>query len=129
MPAASLSVSSSSCGCAAPSARRPLADLVGQQQLAARRCPQPLDRLERALVGDREGPDLLDLVAPELDPERVLLGRREDVDDAAAHGELAAPLDQVDPGVRRLGEPAHDVVERHRVADAQLDRARGRRGP
>ena len=56
--------------------------LVGQQQLAARRRPQPGHRLEGALVGDRERPDLLDLVAPELHPQRVLLGRREDVDDA-----------------------------------------------
>ena len=31
----------------------------------------------------------------------MLLGRREDVEDAAADGELAAPLDQVGPGVRR----------------------------
>ena len=101
---------------------RSLADLLGQQQLAARRRPQPLHRLERALVGHREGADLLDVVAPELDAQGVLLGGREDVDDAAAHGELAALLDQVDPRVRRVGEPAHELVERHRVADAQLDR-------
>ena len=55
---------------------RAAAYVVGEQQLAARRRPQPLDRLEGALVGDREGADLLDLVAPELDPQRVLLGGR-----------------------------------------------------
>ena len=104
-----------------PERGRALTDLLGQQQLATRRCPQPLHRLEGALVGHREGADLLDVVAPELDAQGVLLGGREDVDDAAAHGELAALLDQVDPGVRRLGEPAHELVERHRVADAQLD--------
>ena len=81
-----------------------------------------LDGLQGALVGDREGADLLDVVAPELDPERVLLGRREDVDDAAADRELAALLDQVDPGVRRLGQPPYDVVEVDLVADGELDR-------
>ncbi len=78
--------------------------------------------LEGALVGDREGADLLDVVAPELHPQRVLLGRREDVDDAAADRELAALLDQVDAGVRRVGQPAYDVLERRGVARRELDR-------
>ena len=121
-PSASFSEISRSCGCCSPSCRGPGPHLVGEQQLAARRRPQPRGRLEGALVGDREGPDLLDLVAPELHPQRVLLGRREDVDDAAADGELAALLDQVDPGVRRAGQPAYDVVELDLVTDGELDR-------
>ena len=96
--------------------------LVGQQQLAAGRCPEPRGGLERALVGDREGPDLLDLVAPELHAQRVLLGRREDVDDPAADRELAALLDQVDPGVRRRGQPTDHVLEVGLRPDGQLDR-------
>ena len=68
-----------------------------------------LGQLERALVGDLEVADLLDLVAPELDPQRVLLGRREDVEDAAAHREVAALLDQVGAGVARRDEVGHDV--------------------
>ena len=100
------------------------AHLVGQQQLAARRSPQAvLGDLQRPLVGDREVPDLLDVVAEEVDPQRVLLGRREDVDDAAADRELTAPLDQVDPAVRRAGEPGDHVLQLHGVADVQLDRA------
>ena len=79
-------------------------DLVVEQQLAARRRPHVGDLLERALVGDREPADLVDLVAPELDAERVLLGRREHVDDAAAHRELTAALDQVDARVGRRGQ-------------------------
>jgi hypothetical protein len=74
------------------------------------------------LVRHRERADLLDLVAPELHPHGVLLGRWEDVHEAAANGELAPLLDQVDPGVRRVGEPSYDVVERHLVARGQLDR-------
>ena len=116
--------------------RVPLAELgrtaayvVGEQQLAAGRRPEPVDLVEGALVGDREGADLLDVVAPELHAQRVLLGRREDVDDAAADGELAALLDQVDAGVRRVGEPADDVLERSGVTRARARPARGRRGP
>jgi hypothetical protein len=96
--------------------------VVGEQQLAARRRPEPLHRLERALVGDGERADLLDVVAPELDPQGVLLRRREHVDDAAAHRELAATLHHVDAGVRRLGEAAHDLLQRPGVARRQLDR-------
>ena len=108
---------------------RPLPDLVGEQQLATRRRPEPLDLLQGALVGDREGADLLDVVAPELHAQRVFLGRREDVDDAAADRELAAPLDQVDAGVRRGREPAYDVLERSRVAGRRARPARGHRVP
>ena len=129
MPAAILSVSSSSCGCCSPELGGAPAYVVGEQQLAARRRPEPLDLLEGALVGDREGADLLDVVAPELHPQRVLLGGREDVDDAAADGELAALLDQVDAGVRRVRQPAHDVVEVGGVAGRAARPARGRRGP
>ncbi len=96
------------------------ADVLGQQQLAARRCPQPWQRLDRALVGDREGPHLLHVVAPELHPHRVLLGRREDVDQTPADRELAALLDQVHAGVRRVREAAYDVVELGGVAGPQL---------
>ena len=81
----------------------------------------------RALVGDREGADLLDLVAPELHPQRVLLGRREDVEDAAAHRELAALLDQVDAGVRGRGQRVDDVVEVGRRRPARS--ATGSRSP
>src|SRR6185312_9262030 len=101
---------------------RASAYLVGEQQLPARRRPQPLQLLDGALVGDRERPDLLDLVAPELHPDRMLLGWREDVDKTAPHRELAALLDQVDPGVRRVREPAYDVVELGAVAGHELHR-------
>ena len=81
-----------------------------------------LGDLERALVGDLEPAHLLDGVAPELDADRVLLGRREDVDDAAAHGELAALLHQLHPGVREVDQPAHDVVGVDLLALHERDR-------
>ena len=101
---------------------RPAPDVVGEQEFAARRRPEPLGGLQSALVGDGEGADFLDVVAPELHPQRVLLGRREDVHDPAADRELAAPLDQVDAGVRRIRQAAYDVVEVDRVALGQGDR-------
>ena len=103
--------------------RRPLAHGIGEQQLAARRRPQPvLSHLERALVGDLEPADLLDGVAPELQAQRVLLGGREDVEDAAAHGELAAALDEVGAGVGGRRQGLDDLLERHVVAGLERDR-------
>ncbi len=92
---------------------RALTDLGGEQQFAARRGPQPVRvDLERTLVGHLEPADLLDGVAPELQAHRVILGGREHVEDATAHGELAAALDHVDARVGRGDEGFHDVLER-----------------
>ncbi len=101
----------------------PLAHVRGQQQLAAGRGPQAvLGDLQGALVGDLEVADLLDVVAPELDPERVLLGRREHVEDAAAHGELAALLDQLHARVRRCRQRLDDLFQVGALPGAQGDR-------
>ena len=78
--------------------------------------------MERALREGRERAHRLDLVAEELDAQRLAAGRREDVDDAAAHGELAAVVDALDTLVarerERLGEPFDAELE----PGAQLDR-------
>jgi hypothetical protein len=66
--------------------------------------------------------DLLDLVAPELHPQRMLLGGREHIQDAAAHSELAALGDQVDAGVGDVDEALHDLVEVVRPAGGKFDR-------
>src|SRR6185369_197891 len=50
-----------------------------------------LERADRALIGRIEGAQRVDLVAEELDPDREGRGRREDIDDPAASGELATP--------------------------------------
>lgn len=98
----------------------PLPYLRGQQQLTAGRGPQSvLGDFEGPLVGDLEVADLLDVVAPELHPQRVLLGGREDVEDAAAYGELAALLDQFDAGVRGGCQRLRHLVEIGGAAAAQ----------
>ena len=100
----------------------PLADRVGEQQLAAAGRVELVDGVGGALVGDGERAQLADLVAPELDAHGVLGGGREDVDDAAAHRELAARGDHLDPRVGQLDEAHEQGVEVVGVADAQADR-------
>ncbi|MBM7804099.1 hypothetical protein JOE58_003350 [Curtobacterium luteum] len=91
---------------------RPLPDVVGEQELA--RCGEfdlPEVVVRRALVGDGEGLDGLDLVTEEVDAHRVVGRGREDVEDATAHGELAAAGDEVDPGVREVDQLGGDRPE------------------
>ena len=95
---------------------------LGEQQLAARGKVDRRDLARQgALVGDREGADLVDLVAEELDAEGVVGDRREDVEDAAAQRELAAARDHVDAVVGEFDEPGRDLGE-------IVARARRRRG-
>ena len=95
----------------------PRTDVVGEKELSARRRPETVRRdLERPLVADLEPADLLDRVAPELDTYGVLLGRGEHVEDSAAHGELAALVDEVGARVRRTREPAYEIVQGDLIA-------------
>ncbi len=83
-------------------------------------------RVQRTLRERREGAHLLDLVAEELDPERLPAGGREHVDDPTAHGELASlvdPLDALVPGER---EPVGKPVDPGLVPDPEHERARPR---
>ena len=79
--------------------------------------------MERALCEGRERPDALDLVREELHADRLASGRPEDVDDAAAHCELAALLDTIDPLVARQRKPLGQPLDAGLVADRDLDRA------
>ncbi len=106
----------------------PRPHLVGQQQLAAGDRDQALDADfgNGPLVGHREHPHLADLVTPELDPHRMLGGRGENVENAAADREFTAPTDHVDAGVSQLDEPGDDPFEpavgTRVVADGQAQR-------
>lgn len=64
-----------------------------------------------ALVGHRERPDLTDLVAPELDPHRVVGGGREHVENASADSEFATAAHHVDTLVGHFGELGEQAVE------------------
>ena len=74
-----------------------------KMQLAAGGGGDGADVLDGALVGDGEGGDGLDLVAEEVHAYRAGQDGREDVEDAAAHGELAAVLHHVDLRVGGVG--------------------------
>ncbi len=84
--------------------------------------------MERALRERREGAHRFDLVAEELDAQRFAAGGREDVDDAAAHRELAAVVDAVDALVARERERLRQPVDAGLEARPQLDRLRARPG-
>ena len=87
-------------------------------ELGGRRQLDPLGLAQRALGEGREPAQRVDLVAEQLDPHRPLLGRRVDVENAAADGELAA-----------LGRPGRRVRSRRRRGPRRPRRARSpRRG-
>ena len=83
--------------------------------------------MQRALRERREGADLLDLVAEELDPERLAARRREDVDEPAAHRELAALLDALDALVAGERERLGERLDARLVAARDAERRRARR--
>jgi hypothetical protein len=101
-----------------------LADVVVDDQLA--RGPT-VARSTRSLDSCVDGTNRrsIDLVAPELEPDRAALVGGEDVDHAAADGELAAPLDHVGPVVPERDQAVRQDVGRGLVARGELER-RGR---
>ena len=85
---------------------------LAQQQFSARRKLGAVQRFtDAALVGDREVAELFDLVPEEFDAGRMLGDRREHIEDAAAHRELAASRDHVDAGVGQVDELAGNCRE------------------
>ena len=80
--------------------------------------------MERPLGERREGAHLLDLVTEQLDAERLAPGAREDVDDSAAHRELAAFLDPVDALVYILAQLSGGVLGALLVKAFLLDEGR-----
>ena len=94
----------------------------GEQQLPARRCVQLVGGRQGALVGDREGADLRNLITPELHPQRMVSGGRKDIDDPATHGKLAAAINHVDPGVGQIGQPSEHAFEVVQLPDLQPHR-------
>ena len=75
----------------------------------------------RALIGDRELRQAIDLVAPEVDAHGMVGGRRVHVDDRAAHRELAPRLDLVLASVAHRHEPV-DRARRGRAASRRAPR-------
>ena len=72
-----------------------------------------------------EASDGLDLVAEEVDANGPVVLGREDVEDAAAHGDLTGHLDNVDLGVAHGGEVVDQHVGQVLFAFAQVQREGG----
>ncbi len=73
--------------------------LLIEHDLADRPDLEPADTLQRALGQRVEGADRLDRAAEEVEPQRLLAGGREDVQQAAADGVLAGLDDRAGAGV------------------------------
>ena len=71
---------------------------------------QLLDVAERALRAGLEGARALHLVAEELEPDRAIVERAPDVHHRAPDREGPGVLDQRDPGVAELDQPARERV-------------------
>ncbi len=105
---------------------------LAQANLAARPGLDLRQLGQGALAGHGEGADALDLVAPELDPDRVVLARGEEVDQPAPDGHLAAALDHVGAPVAGGDQPLQQLLQLDLVAPGhphRVDRvqARGQR--
>ena len=84
--------------------------------------------LPQAALGERREPaQRLDLDVEQVDADGALLGRRVDVEQAAADRELAALLDLVDALVAGRDELLRGLVEVEQVADAQHEAVRPQR--
>ena len=81
----------------------------GLEELAQREDLGLVEGLRRALRGRVEAPQRLEAVARELRPDRVLVAGREEVDDAAAHAELAVPVHGIPGDEPRVGEEVAQV--------------------
>jgi len=62
-------------------------------------------------------------IAEQVEPDRRLLARREDVDDAAAHGEIPHLVDEIGAPEPIAGEVGHQLLDG--VVLARLDRDDG----
>jgi hypothetical protein len=80
-----------------------------------------VERVQRALREGRVGAQRLDLVPQELEANRLAARGRVDVDDAAAHGELAALLRLLDALVARERELLDELLAPRRVALAKAN--------
>ncbi len=86
-----------------------------------------LDRVQGPLGEGREGADRLHLVAEEFDAEGLAAGRREDVDEAAANGELPTVVDPLDALVSGEREILREALDALLGTGLQLERSRPRR--
>ncbi len=123
-PSASRSHCSRPHGSVATSTVGACADVVGRHQLAGREDAHLVEVVGRALVVDAEARQTVDLVAPQVDADRGVGGRRDTRrrsrrDGRTRHG--ARPAPRGDSRTRRVGARADpDRPTRHRVSGRMM---------
>ena len=89
---------------------RPLAHFVGRHHFAGAEHVDTVEVGDGALIGDGERGQPVDVVAPHVDADRRVHRRGEDVDDRAAHGNLAPVLHLVLAAVPDVDEALDELV-------------------
>ncbi|MCY1173416.1 hypothetical protein D9M73_135750 [compost metagenome] len=102
------------------------------QRFGSRQQHEAVDAPGGALIGGVEGADAFDFVAEEIEPERVFLAAREQVDQAAAHGKFTCIGNGFDAdiaiGLQECGEPvAPDPLLGRKPRDQLADAKRRQR--
>ncbi len=100
----------------------PVAHLGGGEQLPGGEGAHRVQLVGRALIGDRERGETLDVVAPQVDPHRVVVDDRVQVDDRAAHRHLATGLDLVLAAVSERDQRFDELVAVEDLPGPDLDR-------
>ncbi len=109
--------------------RHRLAQGIGDQRPVARGGEaHRLDRIEGALGGGIELPQLLQVFTEELQPHRQLGAHREHIDDVAAAAPAALLLDRRHPLVAEAGEGVGQLLEIDAAALAQAEATGGQGG-
>ena len=103
-----------------------------EQGLGGGQQGEALDPVDAALGGGIEAAHALDLVAEEIEPQRLLLAGREEVDEAAAHRELAGIAHRLGAaiaiGLEQRGQPvAVDPLAGRQPRDELADAERRQR--
>ena len=88
---------------------------------------QPRGRLDRPLARDGEHADGVDLIAPQLDPDRLIALGGEHVDDPAPHRHFTPGLHPIGSVIARQGEVPDEPLEPHVLAWFRSDRFHRRR--
>ena len=81
----------------------------------------------RALGLDLEAAQALDLAAEEVETQRFFVASGEEVEDSAAHREVADFADEIDAAVAERRQPEGELVEVDLVAAARAGSASSRR--
>ena len=103
-------------------------DLLGGHQLPTTEEPGFVDCSPRPLVGDIEGAEAVDLIAEEIDADRVRRGGSEDIDDATSHRHLATVLHLRFAAVPHRHERGHQLIDADAIPGADHHRVSRLRG-